>query len=504
MDLTAAASSAYELIRSLNSAITTTVGLDVLWCRAVPPEKAEDVILNEYSLLNVECPKPLRVVTQKADYQPGNFNVDVFGISYEAPWEIAIDISAWKAVYGLDTMPQKGDIVYIKMVHKLFEVVSSTINYTVAELPTSFKVQLSKYNPSQSRKENPDLKKSIDDLTVSQEELFGDKISDEVADIVDPVITDFNHSTQVDPYKTNKLEFLDSVIKQQELKLNGNIISQTHYEFKNAKEALVYNRKADYSASSKRNFWVFCCWFKVGAQMDFDVYLKNVKKLPKSWTLDISSTYDFSNGEEIQISRGTNLSVNGKIIVDKAGNAKFQVPIKEVFVVNKKILGWEKLSGWKLKSNKRSTLLSGYNDSKKVFDIYLKGNSLFLNSSSEMQISLPSSYDIKKWNFLSVVMSPTEDHVYLLERTSNGRAKEVFETSMQDSRSNFSIDKFEIDNTLNDFNMMNIHLYENEYDLTSKEFKLEAQNKYSRNASKTIITDDPNIPNLQEYKGQAK
>ena len=70
-DLTEASKSFLSLMQSINSAVTQTVGLDVLWCRAVPPEKSEDVILDEYSLLNVECPKQVRVVTNKTDYQPG-------------------------------------------------------------------------------------------------------------------------------------------------------------------------------------------------------------------------------------------------------------------------------------------------------------------------------------------------------------------------------------------------------------------------------------------------
>ena len=121
-DLTEASKSFLSLMQSINSAVTQTVGLDVLWCRAVPPEKSEDVILDEYSLLNVECPKQVRVVTNKTDYQPGNFNVDVFGITYESPLEISIDISTWKDVYGPNLIPQKSDIVYVKIVHKLYEV----------------------------------------------------------------------------------------------------------------------------------------------------------------------------------------------------------------------------------------------------------------------------------------------------------------------------------------------------------------------------------------------
>ena len=117
-------------------------------------------------------------------YSPGDYNVGLFGIEYQPIPEVVMTISDWQAQYGNDTQPQKGDIIYIMRLHKIYEVGSSTVVYAIQSMPTHYKLSLTKYTPTASRRENPDLKQSLEEMTVSQEDLFGDIISQEVADTV--------------------------------------------------------------------------------------------------------------------------------------------------------------------------------------------------------------------------------------------------------------------------------------------------------------------------------
>lgn len=509
-DLTEASKSFLSLMQSINSAVTQTVGLDVLWCRAVPPEKSEDVILDEYSLLNVECPKQVRVVTNKTDYQPGNFNVDVFGITYESPLEISIDISTWKDVYGPNLIPQKSDIVYVKIVHKLYEVLSSTIVYTVGEMPTSFKVQLSKYNPSSSRRESKELRKSIEDLTVNQEELFGEKITDDVTDITDPILFDYNHTSKVDPYKSvediSSGTFIYDFIVHNDLKLNSNLFSVAQYDFSIAKENIIYNRGMDYTIDSSRNYLIYSCWAKSKNQINEDLAIKYLKKIGTTWTLLISAQYKLEIGDEIQIYRGTFLNVTGKVATKETkSNYTVTVPISEVMLANRKLTGWEKLGGWKIKNINKLNLLSGYYENNKIFSLDINFNKIYINfNNSITNFELPTNFDFSKWNYISIIISPTNNHIFILERTKNGRSSKICDLTNKQIKNNINLDKFSIENKGSDFEIANIRLYENEYDLTEKEFKLDATSRFERNASKTIITDDPNIENKMDYIGSAK
>lgn len=153
-------------------------------------------------------------------------------------------------------MPQQGDIVYIKMMHRLFEVKTSTISYTIAETATSYKCQLSKYNPTASRRESEDLRQSIEDLTVSQEELFGDTISKQVIDAAAPVDFGPQQTTFVDPAKT----YDPSTVTVGRLEANSNIIAEAWYDFTDASTAVQYTNGATWLADSSS--WLFTCWFK--------------------------------------------------------------------------------------------------------------------------------------------------------------------------------------------------------------------------------------------------
>lgn len=61
--------------------------------------------MQEYTLSNVECPRELKVITEKTDYNVGSYNVDLWGISFEAPLEICINIPTWESIYGTGTAP---------------------------------------------------------------------------------------------------------------------------------------------------------------------------------------------------------------------------------------------------------------------------------------------------------------------------------------------------------------------------------------------------------------
>lgn len=101
------AANAYNIITNIQQSASELVGLDALWCRATPVVNSEDIILAEYTLteIGLECPKMIKVLTSNTDYNPGNFNVDLFGISYDAPLELHITIQTWQNVFGVDSMP---------------------------------------------------------------------------------------------------------------------------------------------------------------------------------------------------------------------------------------------------------------------------------------------------------------------------------------------------------------------------------------------------------------
>lgn len=258
IDFNKMAASIYEMMMKLQQSATKLIGLDALWCRAIPQENSEDIIVQEYTLSNVDCPKQIRVVLDKTDYQPGNYNVELWGVNYENPLDVSIDIKTWEALYGKNTMPQKGDIAFIQMLHRPYEVASATVIYGVGEMPTSFKCTLRKYQRTASRRESEEFQIQIDTLSNDQERMFGDDISKEVADSVMAAEKHGNISTYVDPLKDCDLT---SIITEHITGTKGNIVSDAHYSFKNADRNITYSIKDSVDVMKKHI--IFSAWFRI-------------------------------------------------------------------------------------------------------------------------------------------------------------------------------------------------------------------------------------------------
>lgn len=217
-------------------------------------------------------------------------------------------------MFGNNTMPQKGDVLYIDIYHKLFEVQSSELLYTIAALPTYYKVILSKYNPTQSRRETEDFRESVEDLTITQQELFGDLISEEVADNNVTVETGYNNTTYVDPQKDFDI---DSIVVKQIFGSNNNLISNAYYNFINTDVNIVYHTDLIYDRTSARNHLIYSCWCRNEANLIKSGSIKALSFYSKdayNWYFIIGTTFKLNVGDSITITRGTLLKVNATVV----------------------------------------------------------------------------------------------------------------------------------------------------------------------------------------------
>jgi len=100
----------------LNNALNKLIGYEVVWFRAVPQQRSQDVIFQEYTLSNVEdTPLCIKVVLPNGDFPDSKYNYDLMGLEYEVPLEVHIDKGYWEEMVGYGTAPQKKDIVYFAM-----------------------------------------------------------------------------------------------------------------------------------------------------------------------------------------------------------------------------------------------------------------------------------------------------------------------------------------------------------------------------------------------------
>lgn len=202
-----AAEFANNFLANLNQTVAETIGVDVMWFRATPDKRSQDVIFQTYTLYGVEdCPLEFKAVYVDTGYDDAAITFNIMGLEYSVPLTLEIACNTWYEVTNYDgTLPQRGDIVFIPLSRKLMEVVSMTPVKKLGAQLTSFKVNLSIYKPTRSRIVGENLRESIKNNTVNLDSEFGEDIKETFQNIVDEDQLSIFNTTSVDRAKENAL-----------------------------------------------------------------------------------------------------------------------------------------------------------------------------------------------------------------------------------------------------------------------------------------------------------
>jgi len=244
---------AAQLYNGLNNIANQLFGYEARWFRAVPQQRSKDVIFLEYTLSNVEDePLCVKVIIPSGNVPDSKYNFDLMGLEYEVPLEIQIDKKYWESIAGFGTAPQKKDIVYLPLPNKLFEVESSYLFRGFMEQETAWKCNLRKYSPEASRRESEELQKTIDQYTVSVEEVFGGAIKDDIAKLVDDQQMSQFNGTSKDKYK-----HVDPALKTipNSIIMYGTVVAQSFYDMQtpDAFNAITYTATDKITVSDNRS-----------------------------------------------------------------------------------------------------------------------------------------------------------------------------------------------------------------------------------------------------------
>ena len=508
IDINAMAASVYNTVMQLQQSATEMVGLDVLWCRALPYENSEDVIVQEYTLSNVDCPKPLKVICDKTDYQAGTFTFGALGIDFDTDLSISINLPDWEAVYGKNTMPQKGDILIIKLINRAYEVSSSQVVYTLTSMPTSYKCVLRKYQRQASRRETEDFRISIDELTVSQDELFGDAISKEVADAAVEVETSYNNTTYVDPIKDYDI---GSVITERITGYKNNIITDAYYDFSKAKVNIKYHVDAVYDKDDiEANHWIFSAWFRING---FNKNDEGIIKFPtiyskeKSyWYFEISqSAITLHPGDNLTVTRGNMISLNATVESRECDTGYvLRVAVSDVFKTNKKLTNWWASGIWKAQKNVSYDIFSGYSGEDNIYNFNISDNEITIRFGNILKTyKFDKSPNYNNWHYIAADISSGELRIIIIEDQRNENTNKVKQIKIIDktdiiTADSFNIDYFAITNKNTPLNIANIRLYENKYSINDT-YKVDMYSQVTRNAGKLILVDTPKAANNMRF-----
>jgi len=363
--------SAVQTFNTFNSVANKMFGIEARWFRAVPQQRSKDVIFQEYTLSNVEDdPLCLKVVVPDGNFPDSKYQYDLMGLEYEIPLEVQIDKKYWEEIAGFGTAPQKKDIVYLTTPNKLYQVESSFLKRGFMEQETTWIINLRKYTPEASRKEGEILKETIDKYTISESEIFGDAISNDIDKLVDDKQMSPFNTTERDKYKIidSELEILPNNVE-----FYGTIFAQGFYNMNTSDtyNAIEYKNPVGDEITTTRDRAITEWIMPQSITKEFNVVsiVKDASLLsPANYQIRIKGTgaMDFNINDIFVISRPGALNFYTKVINNiHSAQGLYYCEIDEPVETHLTSIksNWVNAKGYKMKNKSPITLLNGIDSS---------------------------------------------------------------------------------------------------------------------------------------------
>ena len=387
-----------DILGNINSAVTEIAGVDVLWFRAQPDKRSQDVIFQSYTLYGVEdCPLSFKAIYDDSGYDDAAITYNIMGINFNVPMTLDIAVDIWKEATGNDgTIPQKGDIVFIPMTRKLMEIVSMQPVKKLGGQLTSYKVNLSIYTPTRSRLVGEQLKDSIKNNTTNLMERFGDDIKTNIENIVDDNQLSLFDSTSKDKHKNvepnNTEESIQIAVRSivsYDLVVDGHTVARNYYKENADVDTIVeYKKKDSFTSDDQR---CLSCWFRLDAAKAGFKNIKDgmiVSAEDGDYYIITKTGNKFKENDNVVVSRGV-IRIPGVIV----GKGKIKVNGDYVTKLSKTYPGWENMPGFTITFDNNINLLNS--DS---FSISIKGGMISISANGdETLITIQEDIANDKW-----------------------------------------------------------------------------------------------------------
>jgi len=507
--------SAAQMYTNLNLVVNNLIGMDTRWFRAVPQQRAQDVIFQTYTLHDVEdTPLCVKVVLPDGNFPDSKYNYDLMGLEYEVPLEIHIDKVYWESIAGGGTAPQKKDIVYFAVPNKLYSVESSYLLRGFMEQETTWKLNLKKYQPEASRREGDILKETINNYTVSEAEIFGEKLESDIQKISnDKQFSPLNSTTQAQ-YKEldKKLNILPTKIE-----LYGTLVAESFYDLNTSylSRAISFNGKDEISKQTDR---CISSWIMIdpGAVETYDIgsirpvdssdlfvpganYILNIKSRNKGFQIDTP----------LEISRPGSLNFYATVISDtdqRDGN--YAVYIEEDVVNHLSTIktNWISASNYKVKIQSPVSILDGFNDGK-GFKVNLYANQYIkIQYGTQQHISILTDKLLdKEWYGIVVNIGNTwgqyNTYVYKQHETdATEKIRNIFYDTFKFVPEDTIVDQYFI-NKSPSF-MTNLRLYNST--MEEEKMRNELLSYFVKDGDQLVLSDNANALMKLPYMGRQR
>lgn len=499
--------SSVQTYLSLNNAANKMFGIEARWFRAVPQQRSKDVIFQTYTLSNVEdTPVCLKVMVKDGQLPDNNYQYDLMGLEYNIPTTLEIDKKYWEELAGFGTAPQKKDIVYLVMPNKLYQVESSYLKRGYMEQETTWVVNLVKYQPEASRKEGPNLKETIDNYTVSEAELFGQMLQDDVERLVDKKQMSPMNSTSQDKYKE-----LDLALKilPSRVRIGSITVADSIYDLGTSSlfNAIRYKNGDSISPTSDRSL---LSWINIKKNINKEyevVWMQPDVALtpPANYKIKIKGAQQFKIGDKFYIWRSEKMSIYAKVIdtaYSAAGIYWVQIDSDVISIMNSIMANWWERPNWKMKLSSSVSLLDGINVSTTGLSAEINGNQYIkiIYASQQYIFNLPNKLREDKWYGIVINLGNSWSQLNInlwepedIEKTD--RLRNTFSETISILPEGVEVESYTINKS--ETLMTNIRLFDCTIEYEKQENELLSY--FTKNADNGIILDNADLKFTAPY-----
>jgi len=304
-----------DLYKNMSYIVTQAFGFDSLYFQTKPDVESADFIFKEWNLYEFVTRKCIKVNTVKNQF-PDNmpiFNID--NDEWEEPFDIHIDDSYFKTIFGPAAEPRKKDLLYIPINNRMYMINGAYLQRTFMVQPTFWVVNLTKYKPNIDYIKDNEHTEYLDNLLLSHEDQLGEVLEDQLKDATAKQQTK-TISTVFDETRSSLVENLQ--MPQVKKYFNYSVLIDHYYDFSNITDtsnpAVLY-KHLSYMNSERANLTYYVL-FNITA----DGELKFLNGIDLDNGINIVGDYGVTTPDKLQVTIHVNTLVAphaDNIAVDK-------------------------------------------------------------------------------------------------------------------------------------------------------------------------------------------
>lgn len=440
----------YNLYSALSESVTNMFGISSPYFRATPVDRSGDVIFKEWTLYNVDDPKCIKVMINNNEMPDLNPSYNPFGVEYQESFEVEVLKKEFQDVFGVDSIPQKNDILYIPLLStRLYEVLSSVPNRGFMYQEISWKLTLTIYKPKSNRNLSETSLNAIDgaidspiaDTIQSEEALFGETLQKEEEKLTVPQILDPFVGTTRDPIRSWVFDGLD--IESIDLDNHGVKVANSCYNLYSMlgqpeDKAVIYSKIQNFLPEQD---FALTTWVSTVKNPTLASLVKKMSEDNGTVTMTTDKVMtNVSPGDLASVERQGRLSFYGTVTSIESKEVKISVPSYLIEKLDSLSSSWSSANGYVIQKTIPSTLIHGHDGKNGIkLEMFMGRFFVYTVDSTEYFFAIDKKLEEGKWYGVALNHSATFGQAHLSvfmigDDMKTSKLEEVYSSAKQISK----------------------------------------------------------------------